>query len=83
MSARSLVLFSLWEGREKREPGIHCLRMLENYPDLGNHIPLYITVKLYSNLIRILATVFVLRTETASAVSSLLLSSTPSPVLVC
>ena len=23
--------FSLWEGRGKREPGIHCLRMLENY----------------------------------------------------
>ena len=26
---------SLWGAGKKREPGIHCLRMLENYPDFG------------------------------------------------
>ena len=72
--------FSLCEGRGKESLVSTICACLKITQILGNRIPLYITVKLYSNQIRILATVFVLRTETASAVSSLSLSSTPSPV---
>ena len=64
-------LFLCGRGAEKESLVSSVWACLKITQILGNRIPLYITVKLYSNLIRTLATVFVLHTETASAVSSL------------